>query len=379
MTPLRLIADDLTGALDTAVWFAGPADPVPVHWGAPATLLAGSSIAIDSGTREAGLGATLAATAALAARLHGGPDTLLYAKLDSLLRGHAAAAIAGWVEAVNPARCIIAPAFPLQGRVTRGGVQQARLAGGWQPVGAGFLHDLEREGLSAALCRPGDAVPPGVSLWDAETDTDLAAIAAAGLLAGAGQGDHVLWCGSGGLAAALAGRLGRAVPVMRAGVLPSPILGLFGTDHPVTDAQLSACASSVLALPDAGEGGAAALAERLAGGGAVLARPSLPDGLPREAAAGRIADWLDRLARRLPPPGTLIVAGGETLRALCRSLGAERLDLDGQIEAGVPCSVLRGGRWNGVRVVSKSGAFGDPQLLRRLIAAAVPSTQGDPA
>jgi len=33
----------------------------------------------------------------------------------------------------------------------------------------------------------------------------------------------------------------------------------------------------------------------------------------------------------------------------------------------VPASVMRGGRWDGVRVVSKSGAFGDPGLLARLL------------
>ncbi|WP_244439541.1 nucleotide-binding domain containing protein [Azospirillum baldaniorum] len=61
------------------------------------------------------------------------------------------------------------------------------------------------------------------------------------------------------------------------------------------------------------------------------------------------------------------MSGGETLRALCGALGAGRLDLDGALLPGVPGSTLRGGAWDGVRVVSKSGAFGDPSLLRRLI------------
>jgi D-threonate/D-erythronate kinase len=66
-------------------------------------------------------------------------------------------------------------------------------------------------------------------------------------------------------------------------------------------------------------------------------------------------------------PGTLVVAGGETLRALCMALDAEGLVVDGEIAAGVPASRLLGGRWDGLRVVSKSGAFGDQELLARLL------------
>jgi hypothetical protein len=33
----------------------------------------------------------------------------------------------------------------------------------------------------------------------------------------------------------------------------------------------------------------------------------------------------------------------------------------------VPRSILRGGRWGGVTVISKSGAFGTPALLRDLL------------
>ena len=52
MMRLHLIADDLTGALDTAAQFIGATGPIPVHWrGLPRSATV-SSIAIDSGTRE---------------------------------------------------------------------------------------------------------------------------------------------------------------------------------------------------------------------------------------------------------------------------------------------------------------------------------------
>ncbi|MFO1120586.1 MAG: hypothetical protein U1E38_11050, partial [Rhodospirillales bacterium] len=48
---VQLIADDLTGALDTAAQFVAVSGAIPVHWrGAPTAPTAGS-IALDSGTR----------------------------------------------------------------------------------------------------------------------------------------------------------------------------------------------------------------------------------------------------------------------------------------------------------------------------------------
>jgi D-threonate/D-erythronate kinase len=69
----------------------------------------------------------------------------------------------------------------------------------------------------------------------------------------------------------------------------------------------------------------------------------------------------------LVPPGTLIVSGGETLKGLCISLGTQSLLVAGEVAPGLPRSVMRGGRWDGVEIVSKSGAFGPPALWRDLL------------
>src|SRR4051794_3718851 len=91
MMRLHLIADDLTGALDTAAQFVGATGSIPVHWrGLPRSATV-SSIAIDSGTREAGREEARKTVAAVAAGLPRSPDAISYAKLDSLLRGHAGA------------------------------------------------------------------------------------------------------------------------------------------------------------------------------------------------------------------------------------------------------------------------------------------------
>ncbi len=363
MTRLCLIADDLTGALDTAAPFAVPAGPIPVYWTELPRSSSAASIVLDSGTREVGRDEARATLTRLVAGLPKAADAIFYAKLDSLLRGHAGAEIAAWLHVLAPVHCIIAPAFPLYGRITRDGVQLARMADGWQPVGTDLRSDLRLEGLTVHHCHLGDPVPQGVSLWDAETDADLTAIAKAGRALEA----PVLWCGSGGLADALAEVVRCPGDRFTKQACPRPVLGLFGTDHPASAAQLAACGSLVTTLSSGGNGSAARLEERLTNQGLALATVSLPEGLARDEAARRIGDELGALVRRIDPPGTLLVSGGETLRALCAALEAKRLDLGGHILPGIPHSVLRGGRFDGVHVISKSGAFGDPGLLRRLL------------
>ena len=93
----------------------------------------------------------------------------------------------------------------------------------------------------------------------------------------------------------------------------------------------------------------------------------LRPGISRRDAAMRIARELGSLASALDPPGTLIVAGGETLKALCLAVGAHALNVRGRIMPGLPRSVIQGGRWAGVEVISKSGAFGSPGLWRGLL------------
>jgi uncharacterized protein YgbK (DUF1537 family) len=93
----------------------------------------------------------------------------------------------------------------------------------------------------------------------------------------------------------------------------------------------------------------------------------LAPGLSRGEAAVRIAAAIASLTVALDPPGTLIVAGGETLKALCLALGAHALRVTGRIVPGVPRSTLQGGRWPGLEVISKSGAFGGADLWRALL------------
>jgi uncharacterized protein YgbK (DUF1537 family) len=348
---VRILADDLTGALDTGAEFVGCAGTVQAFWhgGLPPALP--PSAAIDSGTRERPAEQARAVVAGLAPALAAGE--IAYKKVDSLIRGATVQELAACFRAGPWRACVFAPAFPFQGRVTRNGRQWARSGDGWVPAGPPLLEALLAEGLAAQPGRLGDRLPAGISVFDAESDDALDAIAAL-------PGEGVLWCGTGGLARALAG----SDPAVGA-ALPGPILGLFGSDRDETFAQLAACDPHWVRLgDDADRDRAAGLLEA----GLALVSVELPTRLPRDVAAARIGRALHGVVERLPRPGSLLVAGGETLRALCVAFGAASLELQGRIQPGLPRSVLRGGAWEGVTVVSKSGAFGGSDLLRALLA-----------
>lgn len=360
MSNLRLIADDLTGALDTAAELAGITGPVSAFWHGAIPPELPANAALDSGTRELDAVSAASIVARLTPALNGA--AIPFKKVDSLMRGPTFAEIAACLRAGNWERAVLAPAFPYQGRATRGGVQHARDAyRQWSAVGGDILERLQAEGVRAQPGRIDAPLPPGVSVFDAETDEDLDRIAA---LARATSGP-LLWIGTGGLAQALARR--RPAEANMPLPLPLPLLGLFGSDQSVTTQQLAASGADWVRLRGGGQAEAALISAHLRTRGRVLASLDLAAGLARDEAARRIGSELGSLVQALQPPGTLVVAGGETLRGLCLSLGSHSLEVQGRIVPGVPRSVLRGGVWDGLTVVSKSGAFGHPTLLRDLL------------
>lgn len=355
MTSIRLLADDLTGALDTAAEFVGLCGPFDVIWDTPAA--SGSpSLAIDSGTRERSKAESVAIVGRLAPLLRDG--TIAYKKVDSLLRGAWAAELGVCLNTGHWASCVVAPAFDYQGRRTVGAQQYARtVEGDWHRVGDNLLDQLRQDGIEAQRGSADTLAQGGVQVFDAESDLDLdRVVEMARQMPG-----PVLCCGSGGLAGALA-RSHRADAPLE---LKRPVLGLFGSDQPATASQLAACGEATLALAEGED--SAVVQRKLTNDGVALVKFDLAGGLSRAEAARRITHELTALIAALDAPGTLIVAGGETLKAVCLALGAHALRVTGRIVPGLPRSTLQGGRWAGVDVISKSGAFGARDLWRDLL------------
>ena len=108
---------------------------------------------------------------------------LAFKKIDSLLRGRSVDEIAACLRAGLFESALIAPAFPAQQRITRGGRQYWRVGSSddWQPVERDLLGELRRRGLPIRHARFGpEVVGRAFFLCDAATEADLQSIVDAG-------------------------------------------------------------------------------------------------------------------------------------------------------------------------------------------------------
>ncbi len=346
MPSLKLLADDLTGALDTSAELVGVFGPLSVVWSA-ASLEGQQSFAIDSATRERTAGEAFAVVREIAPLL--ADADIAFKKIDSLLRGPWVAELDACLRMGLWDACIVAPAFVHQGRITRSGQQYAKARdGSWNAVGKNIIEQLLERGLEAKLASPTAALENGISVFDAETEADLDHVAQFGKQ----HAGRLLWCGSGGLANAL----GRGTDVSVPARLETPVLGIFGSDHAATAAQLSMCEGVVIESSDIRQD--LDRIRRALDKGVAFVRLDTPGTVSRTDAAEHFARAVAQLCESIDPPKTLTVAGGETLKALTSAVGARALQVQGRLEPGLPKSVIQGGRWAGVDVLSKSGAFG---------------------
>jgi D-threonate/D-erythronate kinase len=273
MPSLRLLADDLTGALDIAAEFVELCGPVEVRWGDGLPASVPESLALDSGTRERPRAEAIEIVRGLAPMLR--DAKIAYKKIDSLMRGAWAGELAACFRIGAWRHCVVAPAFPYQSRRTQGGRQFARMPdGSWSAASGDIATELWAEGLVAVQASPMDNLADGISVFDAGTDEDLDRIVTAGHSAPG----PVIWCGTGGLARALA----RGHNIETSSKLRKPVLGLFGSDQPATAAQLAACETHWIKLsghrPEV-----STIARWLAQTGVVLVSPELSAEMSRVA------------------------------------------------------------------------------------------------
>jgi uncharacterized protein YgbK (DUF1537 family) len=207
-----LVADDLTGACDSALPFLAAGRVRVGLWPhVPGGGLACAAVSTESRPEPEAVARRRGREAAAALR-----GDLLFRKLDSMLRGHPAADLAAALDAAGGA-CLVAPALPGEGRTTTGGVQ--RWPGG----------EADLRALLAPLA--GRAEPR-----DAATDADLDGVVREALA----RGDRVL-AGSAGLAAALARALGLGPPPPAAGAGCRRPLAVVGSP---AAARQAACAQA---------------------------------------------------------------------------------------------------------------------------------------
>jgi uncharacterized protein YgbK (DUF1537 family) len=344
---LAIIADDLTGALDSAAPFAGRGLRAVVALGPDgleAALASGAAVvAVNTLSRHLAPHAAAAVAAGAARQCLAAGARLLLKKVDSRLRGNAGPEAEAIARVLGVEALLVAPAVPSQGRIVADGA--IRGAG----VGAEGIGVRER--LAGAL-----AAGLRLEVPDGHSAEELDRVAAA-WIASPGR---ALAVGAHGLATALAGRLGRQARPGPGFAPAAPALILVGSQDPATAAQVAVLARA--GLGTIVEAPAGHLPPPPAASAPVTVLRSVPGADDGETAAARFAAaavaWMAMLR-----PRTILATGGDTAAGVLEQLDCHVLEVGGEAAPGIPWSRLP----DGVTLVTKSGGFGAETALLDLL------------
>ncbi len=414
MIRLLMIADDFTGALDSGVHLA--------NHGAPTTVVTGADIHWDRVDPQIQVLVVDAETRHLPAQdahdivhrivaqaVHQGIPHI-YKKTDSALRGNIGAELAAVLEASGEKQLPFLPAFPRIGRCTADGVHYikdlpvAQSVFGqdpFEPVTESRVDKLvalqtKLPAQTFPVLKAGDPVPQaeGILVFDASTEDDLCQ--AGQCLKAAGMTKIMAGCA--GFAAMLPRLLDLGdpdyIPVLPA--LDSRLLVLCGSVNPITLAQLDlAEAHGFLRLRmeprqkletgywtsregvaqlDAwekalGSGKHAMIETNDPGSNAPTAAWAQEHGLTLEDIRQRISGSVGQILKAISGrnvPGTLLVTGGDTLLQCMDCMDIHEIQPICEVDSGVVLSCFR---YHGYTryVITKSGGFGNPDLLLKLV------------
>jgi uncharacterized protein YgbK (DUF1537 family) len=362
-----IVADDLTGAADAAASFRKHGSRTLLLLKPEAINDGWTILAVDINVREvedspdAMQGVVERALSPL------GNGRSVYLKIDSMMRGPIKSLIEEmrsnlqrFLTSTDRRPVLVCPAFPAQGRITRGGVQWVRPSPGSPPAAERAVLSFAGEWFppqSATLLTPSELSKPIRShrtgdlpdaiIPDAETDSDLEGIVEAGQ-----RLSPLFWVGSAGLAAALGLRHPSHDPVPERPKVDRVII-VSGTAHPKAHAQI-----------DSLEGH---LQDRYA-----VEAPVSVFQAPRSEPVTLKMEVAEELARQARShPGSLstgwILTGGATARHFLEGCGVISLEVGGEVAPGVPWMIPREGEIQGAPIITKSGGFGEDDTLIRCV------------
>ena len=341
-----IIADDLTGALDTSTPFveAGLTVAVAIEPVALAQALALNTDILAINTASRALSSSEAANRVrqILTELGSACPDVLFKKIDSRLKGNVAAESEALAGASGRSRIVVAPAIPDQARLTIGGAVTGRGVETPLPIRPLF-----------------GETQFSVDIVDALNDADLDQ-----LVAGLDWAASVV-VGARGLGSALARLLAAPSPNLVSFMPTDATLFAFGSRDPITVSQINH-------LQQAGR--VTVVIDAPAGSVADTETPSLPAVIrctgdladDPEAVVSRFAEAVARIVWKTNPD-MLMMGGGDTALAILRSLGATVLKPLGEIEAGVPWFDIRLGDGRPLLCAVKSGGFGKSDSLLKLI------------
>jgi uncharacterized protein YgbK (DUF1537 family) len=395
---LGIVADDLTGSMDSSGYFA--------RRGFSTVVILEPSYSSDATVVVANTNSRAEAPDIACKRVRQAVRSLdgrvVYKKIDSTLRGNIGVELAAAMVELSGEKAIVAPAFPDVGRTTVdgvllvNGVAVAKTQFADDPilpvkeshipsllekttgrqVGSVSIGDIDAGPES--LYRKIKGMPQEIIVGDVTAPSHLTVIAQAAVLA---EGRWLL-CGSAGLARELHIVLPQTAGVREkksSGALSGPVLVVIGTRNQVAANQLMK-AKDELGLPvldlEVGDfdGKRVSLekvmpmvqeAERLLAQGKGLAisstfsqyAPDLKHFIP-----ALMAELAANILNSRNFAG-LFLSGGDIAVEVCRRLSATAISVLGEVEPGVPAGELIGGWGQGMKVVTKAGGFGTEAAL----------------
>ena len=393
-----IIADDLTGSLDTGLQFCkkGLATFVPLNLARPWPKAQALVLNTDSRNLPGRLAykRIYKACRSLKARA-------LYKKIDSTMRGNVGMEALAILDAQKIPKAIIVPTIPSQGRTVESGILRvhgvpllktsyardpfhplwtSRIADllrkeTGQPVDHLALREIRKD--PAYLAGKIEKSPARLLVVDAVLQSDLKSIASAwNLLSG-----RALACGSVGLADELAppaqGERKKKTRIFR-----GPLLIISASRNPGTAEQIEEVRRHLplpLLEPNLSrlinprgtgtetEAIATGLLEVLSKGPGAILTTSFQKHLSGKEriipkALGKVTARLLHQKRL----GGLVLTGGDLAMGVCKQLSAAALRIEEEVLPGIPCSTLMDGPFSGLRLVTKAGGFGEKDALWRI-------------
>ena len=364
---IAVIADDLTGALDTGVQFT--------QWGYTTQLVdspedaTAEVIIINTDTRNKPQEEAYKKTYAVAEKLD---VDLVYKKTDSTLRGNPGPEIQAILDALGEDKAVFTPTYPPTGRR----VEQGHLYVYDKPITeteyiteyrhkTSYIPDILDTEIPVHIVEyPGEAPIEGINVYDCETEHDLNQVAVH---------QTPVMAGSAGLADAICQSL-RA---------PPPVLSIVGSVRAETRAQIIALRDrlgaalipldTVSALHGSPQEAIQEAETALSRGQDVVITSSIsPDvieytwveakrlSLSPIEVERRITDALAEVAEELLPQrlSGLIITGGATALAVTDRLKIENIMILDEVLPGTPVLKL-----DNIPAITKAGGFGQPDTL----------------
>lgn len=407
MPQIGIIADDLTGACDTALQFFNEGLSAVVALSDVGNNPTGAdAVAVSTNSRNCAPDEAYRKVTNSVNQMRAAGIDSFYKKIDSALRGNIGSELDALMDTLAAEVVIVSSAFPAQNRT----VEHGNLYVNGQPLtdtalgretsveSCAVVEIISRTTQSAVqninlnVIRSGAdrlkqelqaAVTAGyrILVCDAVTNKDLDEIA--GILDTYILERRSRWQGAGsaGLAAATARlhspvshRAKRRALLLREGGR----LVVVGSQHPTARAQLEwlqrtytvrviALSADALCSGHANEVGRVAQEVKrdlLAGTDVALTTES-SNALPRDSqTAQALAEAMGEiLSGSSLPLAALMVVGGDTAMGILAALEAESAEVIAEAEPGVPVLALQGGRYPDLPLITKAGSFGNRKSL----------------